>query len=246
MTEKHHDVVIIGGGPGGYAAALYGASAGLDIGMIENNKVGGTCLHVGCIPAKELLETASTYRHVANAKEFGVLADQPGLDWSVTMARKQKVVDQLFKGLVGLLKRRKVTTYLGTGTLQPGKTVSVSGGESGDVELSADAIILASGSVPRTIPGFDIDRRLVVTSDELLSIDRLPGTAVVIGGGAIGCEFASMMSDLGTKVTILEALPEDPSGLRQRRDTSGAQVVQAARHRRPHRRHGHGSSAQRR
>jgi dihydrolipoamide dehydrogenase len=208
VSEKHHDVVIIGGGPGGYAAALYGASAGLDIGMIENNKVGGTCLHVGCIPAKELLETASTYRHVANAKEFGVLADQPGLDWSVTMARKQKVVDQLYNGLKGLLKRRKVTTYLGTGTLQPGKTVSVSGGESGDVELSGDAIILASGSVPRTIPGFDIDGKLVVTSDELLSIDRLPGTAVVIGGGAIGCEFASMMSDLGTKVTILEALPK--------------------------------------
>jgi dihydrolipoamide dehydrogenase len=208
VSEKHHDVVIIGGGPGGYAAALYGASAGLDIGMIENNKVGGTCLHVGCIPAKELLETASTYRRVANAKEFGVLADQPGLDWSVTMARKQKVVDQLYNGLKGLLKRRKVTTYLGTGTLQPGKKVAVSGGESGDVELTADAIILASGSVPRTIPGFDIDGRLVVTSDELLSIDRLPGTAVVIGGGAIGCEFASMMSDLGTKVTILEALPK--------------------------------------
>jgi dihydrolipoamide dehydrogenase len=208
VTENHHDVVIIGGGPGGYAAALYGASAGLDIGMIENNKVGGTCLHVGCIPAKELLETASTYRHVANAKEFGVLADQPGLDWSVTMARKQKVVDQLYKGLTGLLKGRKVTTYLGTGTLRPGRKVSVSGGESGEVELSADAIILASGSVPRTIPGFDIDGKLVVTSDELLSIDRLPGSAVVIGGGAIGCEFASMMSDLGTKVTILEALPK--------------------------------------
>jgi len=208
VTEKHHDVVIIGGGPGGYAAALYGASAGLDIGMIENNKVGGTCLHVGCIPAKELLETAATYRHVAGAKEFGVLADQPGLDWSVTMARKQKVIDQLYKGLSGLLKGRKVTTYLGTGTLRPGKTVAVSGGESGEVELSGDAIILASGSVPRTIPGFDIDGKLVVTSDELLSIDRLPGSAVVVGGGAIGCEFASMMSDLGTKVTILEALPK--------------------------------------
>ncbi|HEY2813236.1 MAG TPA: dihydrolipoyl dehydrogenase [Acidimicrobiales bacterium] len=208
MTEKHHDVVIIGGGPGGYAAALYGASAGLDIGMIENNKVGGTCLHVGCIPAKELLETASTYRHVANAKEFGILTDQPGLDWSVTMARKQKVVDQLCKGLTGLLKGRKVTTYLGTGTLRPGKKVTVSGGESGEVELTADAVILASGSLPRTIPGFDIDGQLVVTSDELLSIDHLPGSAVVIGGGAIGCEFASMMSDLGTKVTILEALPK--------------------------------------
>jgi dihydrolipoamide dehydrogenase len=221
VTEKHHDVVIIGGGPGGYAAALYGASAGLDIGMIENKKVGGTCLHVGCIPAKELLETASTYRHVANAKEFGVLADQPGLDWSVTMDRKQKVIDQLYKGLSGLLKGRKVTTYLGTGTLRAGKKVLVSGGESGDVELEGDAIILASGSVPRTIPGFDIDGRLVVTSDELLSIDRLPGSAVVIGGGAIGCEFASMMSDLGTKVTILEALPKILPGC----DSDVTQVV---------------------
>ncbi len=213
MSPTHHDVVIIGGGPGVYAAALYGASAGLDVGMIERNKVGGTCLHVGCIPAKELLETAATYRHVANAKEFGVLVDQPQLDWSVTMARKQKVVDQLFKGLSSLLKGRKVTTYLGTGTLQPGKTVKVSGGESGDVELTADAVILASGSVPRTIPGFEIDGKLVVTSDELLSIEQLPGSAVVIGGGAIGCEFASMMSDLGTKVTILEALPKILPGL---------------------------------
>ena len=208
MATAHHDVAIIGGGPGGYAAALYGASAGLDIALIENNKVGGTCLHVGCIPAKELLETAATYRHVANAKEFGILTDQPGLDWSVTMARKQKVVDGLWKGLQGLLKGRKVTTHIGTGTLHPNKTVKVSGGESGDVELTADAIILASGSVPRTIPGFDIDGTLVVTSDELLSIDKLPGSAVVVGGGAIGCEFASMMSDLGTKVTILEALPK--------------------------------------
>src|SRR5256885_7701725 len=124
------------------------------------------------------------------------------------MARKQKVVDGLWKGLQGLLKGRKVTTHIGTGTLHANKTVKVSGGESGDVELDADAVILASGSVPRTIPGFDIDGKLVVTSDELLSIDKLPGSAVVVGGGAIGCEFASMMSDLGTKVTILEALPK--------------------------------------
>ena len=209
----HHDVAIIGGGPGGYAAALYGASAGLDIAIVENNKVGGTCLHVGCIPAKELLETAATYRHVANAKEFGILADQPGIDWSVTLARKQKVIDTLWKGLQGLLKGRKVTTYLGTGTLHPNKTVKVSGGEAGDVELTADAVILASGSLPRTIPGFDVDGKLVVTSDEILSIEQLPKSAVVVGGGAIGCEFASMMSDLGTKVTILEALPKILPGL---------------------------------
>jgi dihydrolipoamide dehydrogenase len=207
-VSEHYDVAIIGGGPGGYAAALYGASAGLNIAMIEMNKIGGTCLHVGCIPAKELLETAATYRHVMHAKEFGVLAEQPGLDWSVTMARKQKVIDQLTKGVAGLLKARKVTVLDGRGTLLPGKSVKVTGGESGDVELSADNVILASGSVPRTIPGFDIDGKLVVTSDELLSIDKLPGSAVVIGGGAIGCEFASMMADLGTKVTILEALPK--------------------------------------
>jgi dihydrolipoamide dehydrogenase len=176
--------------------------------MIEKGKVGGTCLHRGCIPAKELLETATVYRTVAGAKEFGVLADQPGLEWSTTMQRKQKVIDQLWKGLSGLLKQRKVVTYNGTGTLHADHLVKVTGGESGDVELTGDAVILASGSLPRTIPGFDIDGQLVVTSDELLSIDRLPSSAAVIGGGAIGCEFASMMADLGTQVTILEALPK--------------------------------------
>ena len=205
---EHFDVAIIGGGPGGYAAALYGASAGLNIAMVEMNKIGGTCLHVGCIPAKELLETAATYRHVMNAKEFGILAEKPEVDWSITMTRKQKVIDQLTKGVTGLLKGRKVTLLDGIGTLHPGKTVKVTGGQSGDVELTADNVILASGSVPRTIPGFDIDGTLVVTSDELLSIEKLPASAVVIGGGAIGCEFASMMADLGTKVTILEALPK--------------------------------------
>ncbi len=207
-TAEHFDIVIIGGGPGGYAAALYGGAANLKIAIVEMDKVGGTCLHRGCIPAKELLETASVYRTVAGAKEFGVLADQPGLDFSATMQRKQKVVDQLWKGLQGLLKQRKVVTYSGTGTLHAGHLVRVAGGESGEVELTGDTVILASGSVPRTIPGFDVDGTTVVTSDELLSIEKLPSSAVVIGGGAIGCEFASMMADLGTQVTVLEALPK--------------------------------------
>jgi dihydrolipoamide dehydrogenase len=203
-TADQFDVAIIGGGPGGYAAALYGALAGLNIAVVEKEKVGGTCLHRGCIPAKEFLETAHVYRTVAGAKEFGIQAEQPAIDFGVSQARKQKVVDQLWKGLQGLMKKRKITTIIGTAALGPGRTVKVSDGS----ELQADHVILASGSVPRTIPGFDVDGQLVLTSDELLMLETLPSSAVVIGGGAIGCEFASMMADLGTQVTVLEALPK--------------------------------------
>lgn len=212
-TAENHDVVIIGGGPAGYAAALYGASAGLDIALVEMAKVGGTCLHVGCIPAKELLETASIRRAIVGAATFGLTTDEPTLEFGVTQDRKQQVVDQLFNGLSGLLKRRKVTIYDGIGTLHADHLVKVTGGQSGDVELTGTHVLLASGSVPRTIPGFEVDGQRVITSDELLSLRELPASAVVIGGGAIGCEFASMMSDLGVDVTILEALPKILPGL---------------------------------
>ncbi|MDQ1396231.1 MAG: dihydrolipoamide dehydrogenase [Acidimicrobiaceae bacterium] len=203
-TAEQYDVVIIGGGPGGYATALYGAAAGLKIAVVEKDKVGGTCLHRGCIPAKEFLETASVFRTVAGAKEFGVQAEQPTVDFAVSQARKQKVVDNLWKGLQGLMKSRKITTYTGTGKLGANRIVTIDDG----TEITGTRVVLAAGSAPRTIPGFEIDGRIVMTSDEVLTLDKLPASAVVIGGGAIGCEFASMMSDLGTQVTILEALPK--------------------------------------
>lgn len=202
------DVVVIGGGPGGYAAALYGGNAGLSVAVVEKDKVGGTCLHRGCIPAKEFLETAAVFRAVSGAKEFGVQASQPTVDFSASQDRKQKVVDQLHRGLVGLMKQRKNVVFEGTGRLLSDHVVEVTARDGSLKSLTGANIVLAAGSVPRTLPGFEVDGLYVLTSDEVLALRELPRTAAVIGGGAIGCEFASMLSDLGVQVTLLEALPK--------------------------------------
>jgi dihydrolipoamide dehydrogenase len=207
-----YDIVVIGGGPGGYAAALYGAAAGLKMAVVELDKVGGTCLHRGCVPAKEFLETASVYRTVAGASEFGIgdPADggaKPSVEFAVSQARKQKVVDQLFKGLSGLMKGRGIDIYSGTGTLLPDHRVRVAGNDGSTTEITGTDIVLAAGSLPRTIPGFDVDGTLVMDSDDVLDLNVLPGRVAVVGGGAIGCEFASLFSDLGSQVTVFEALP---------------------------------------
>ncbi len=205
---QEFDVVIIGGGPGGYAAGLYAASAGLSVALVERDRVGGTCLHRGCIPAKELLETASVVRTVAGAGDFGVSTAAPTIDLGVSMRRKQQVVDTLWKGLEGLLGRRRIATFAGTGRFSGSGRVVVSSDSEPDRELRGDHVVLASGSVPRTLPGFEVDGRFVLTSDEVLSMTELPASAAVIGGGAIGCEFASMLADLGVRVTLLEGLPK--------------------------------------
>lgn len=223
-APQQFDVVIIGGGPGGYAAALYGAAAGLSIAIVERDKVGGTCLHRGCIPAKEFLETAHVRRTFEHAAQFGISAGTPTVDFSVSQSRKNDVVDTLHKGLTGLLKGRKIEVFDGTGQLGADNTVTISDGDNHGTRLVGRSVILASGSVPRTLPGFDVDGSLVLTSDEFLSLTSLPERAVVIGGGAIGCEFASMLADMGSQVTIVEGLPSILTGC----DSEVASVVQRA------------------
>ena len=208
--EATFDLVVIGGGPGGYATALYGAAAGLSVAVVELDKVGGTCLHRGCVPAKEFLETAAVYRTVVGASEFGIGPTDgatPAVAFGVSQARKQKVVDQLFKGLSGLMKGRGITVYNGTGTLLPDHRVHIAGNDGTEATVTGTDVVLAAGSVPRTIPGFDIDGTVVLTSDEVLDLEVLPASVAVVGGGAIGCEFASLFADLGSKVTVFEALP---------------------------------------
>ena len=204
MAEQF-DVVVLGGGPGGYAAALYGAAAGLRIGLVEEEKVGGTCLHRGCIPAKELLQTAEVLRTVAGAKEFGVEAGQPTLDLATSQARKHQVIDRLTRGLETLLKGRNVTIVNGPGSLVDAAShqVRVSDG----TNLVGDHLIVATGSTPRSLPGLDFDGRRILSSDHVLELDEVPKRVAIIGAGAVGCEFASLLGDLGSDVTLLEALP---------------------------------------
>ena len=201
----HFDVVVLGGGPGGYSAALYGASAGLRIALVEEQRVGGTCLHRGCIPAKALLQTAEVLRTVRGAKEFGVDAGEPALDLRTSQLRKQQVVDRLTKGTETLLKGREVTLISGTGTVVDAGAhrLRITDG----TEVEGDALVIATGSEARSLPGLDFDGKRILSSDHVLTLEEPPKRIAIIGAGAVGCEFASMLADFGSEVTLLEALP---------------------------------------
>ena len=204
MTSKDFDLVVIGGGPSGYAAAFAAVAADLTVALIERDRIGGTCLHRGCIPAKELLETAAVRRTVAQAGEFGINTQEPVIDFSVAQERKRAVVERLFAGITHLVGSKDITVLEGTGRLAGDHAVEISLNDTSRQVVTGESIVIAAGSMPRTLPGFEVDGHTVLTSEELLELDSLPASVAIIGGGAIGCEFASMLSDLGTQVTVVE------------------------------------------
>ena len=199
---NNFDVVILGAGSGGYACALRAAQLGLNVALVEKGKLGGTCLHVGCIPTKALLHAAEVADSARESEQFGVNATLEGIDMGGVNKYKDGVVSRLFKGLTGLIKGRGITVVEGEGRLVAANTVEVNG-----ERYVGGAVVLASGSYSKTLPGLDVDGERVLTSEHALTLDRVPKSAIVLGGGVIGCEFASVWRSFGAEVTIVEALP---------------------------------------
>jgi dihydrolipoamide dehydrogenase len=202
VTDNQSDVVILGGGSGGYAAALRAAELGKSVVLIEKDKVGGTCLHRGCIPTKALLHAGEIADQARESATFGVNATFEGIDMAGVHKYKDGVVSKNHKGLTGLIKSRGIVTVEGEGRLVGPKTVQVGA----DTYTGAN-LILATGSYSRTLPGLDIDGEAIITSEHALQLDHVPASAIILGGGVIGCEFASAWTSFGAKVTIVEMLP---------------------------------------
>ena len=202
-----HDLLIIGSGPGGYVAAIRAGQYGLKVGVVEKSaKLGGTCLHVGCIPTKALLHTADLYEEFLHAEEHGILCENIRLDWSRVQARKNKIVLKHSKGIEMLFRKHKIETIPGRGRLLGAGRVEVAGAE-GTREIGARHVILATGSEARLLPGLEIDPQRILTNVEILDLAEIPRSLVIIGAGAVGVEFASLYRRLGAEVTLLEMLP---------------------------------------
>lgn len=202
-----YDVIVIGGGPGGYGAALYAQNFGLSVALVEKDEVGGTCLLRGCIPAKSWLQSAEVYSTVRSAGEFGVVTGEASFDWPTALARKDRIVNGLVRGLSGLLRMRKVEVIKGAGRLAgPGRVEVGQGGEARVLE--GRSVILATGSVPIELPAFPYDGKRVVSSDHALDWAERPDRVGIIGGGIVGCEFASLLADVGSQVVVFEMLDQ--------------------------------------
>ncbi|MED4601607.1 dihydrolipoyl dehydrogenase [Paenibacillus validus] len=208
------DTIVLGGGIGGYSAAIRASQLGKTVAIVEQDKLGGTCLHRGCIPSKALLRSAEVYALMKESDRFGIQAEAVRLDYAKISDRKNSIVDQLYQGLQFLMKKNKITVFNGKGRIigpsifsPRSGTVSVEQEDGEILNLVPDKLIIATGSRPRTLPGLETDGVTVLNSDEALQLEALPASAIIIGGGVIGVEWASMLSDFGVEVTIVEYAP---------------------------------------
>jgi dihydrolipoamide dehydrogenase len=207
--QQQYDVVVIGSGPGGYVAGIRAGQLGMKVAVIERDPfVGGTCTHRGCIPTKALLENADVYTKIQKAKEFGITVGDVQLDFKAGQDRKQAVVDKNAKGIEFLFKKNKVDRITGFGKLAGKGVVEVTGEGGASQKLGAKKVILAMGSVPKDLPHIKADGKRIINSDHILKLTEVPKSMLVIGAGAVGCEFASIFSRFGTKVTIVEVMPQ--------------------------------------
>ncbi|MBM4159898.1 MAG: dihydrolipoyl dehydrogenase [Ignavibacteria bacterium] len=207
MAERQFDVTVIGGGPGGYVAAIRAAQLGMKVGLVERDKLGGICLNWGCIPSKALLKSAELYQVFKKAEEFGFSYKDLTFDFQKIIKRSRDVADRISKGVEYLMKKNKIEVLAGTGRLTGGNSVEVSNGGKTTDTVKTKFTILATGGRPRTIPGISIDHMKVITSTEAMTLPQLPKSLLVIGGGSIGIEFAYFYNAFGTKVTVIEMMP---------------------------------------
>lgn len=206
MTErKKHDVAVIGSGPGGYVAAIRAAQLGKSVALIEKDLLGGCCLNVGCIPTKTLLANAAVLHQIKRAKEFGISVGPVAVHYDQMKKRKDLVIGKIRTGLEGLIRSNKITIYHGAAQFESPKTLKVVGKD--NFYIDAENVVIATGSVPVDVKAFPCDHRRILNSTSMLEMTEVPKSLAIIGGGYIGCEFASLFSEIGSKVTILEALP---------------------------------------
>ncbi len=227
-----YDVVVIGGGPGGYSAAIRARQLGLKTALVEDAELGGTCLNWGCIPTKALLKQAEVYQLIGRAAEFGLRVDTPAVDWAAVIGRSRQVAAQLSKGVAYLMEKNQVEVFAGRGRLTPSRQVAVE-----DIELAAEHVVLATGARPKSMPGVEFDGERIIASREAMVAAEQPASLAIIGAGAIGVEFAYFYRAFGSQVLLLEALPqvlpredeEIAAGLAESLTRQGIEVVTGAR-----------------
>lgn len=206
MTEQHFNVAFLGGGSGGYVGAVRAAQLGMSVAVIERDKLGGTCLHRGCIPSKAYLEAAHVYSELQHANDFGITVENVGYDFARIQTYREKVVTDNWKGVQFLMRKNKITVFEGEGTITGVGQVHVRGKNGEDTDVTADNLVIGTGTRPRTL-GISVDARRVFTSDNIWDAEGIPSSVIVLGGGYIGCEFASYFRAFGVDVTIVEMLP---------------------------------------